>query len=744
MADGQPARGPIRFGPFEVDLRAREVRKEGRRVKLQDQPFRVLRVLLEHSGEVVTREDLQRRIWPADTFVDFDKGLNNAVKRLREALGDAAENPLYVETLPRHGYRFIGSVFLPLAQEAQERQQHAGATERPRRRWRESLGFAAAVSAIACAMFAILYWNSRRVQTDAAQALKIQKIAVDSANGSYIFAAISPDGKYVAYCDAATIHIKFIETGEEKVIPLPQSSKTDANPPNPAPGLPVAWFPDGTRVLVSTQPGPTIWSVTVVTGIAQKLYSGGWGSSVSPDGALIAFMRDDSEIWLMGTRGEGPRQIVRAENDDELGSVFWSPDSQRIGYMRMHRLKDDLPCAMESRDLTGHQTTVILSELGLCQAGLNNFWWSRDGRIFFDQAESNIDTNDHNLWEIKTDAHTGKPLDSAKRLTNWVGSYIKSMSGSADGKRLAFQRTHFRNDVSVGEVGADGSIIPATIRSLASGAFDEWPTSWTPDSRAVLFYSAQNGSYNIFRQEPDARLPEPIVTGTSELLTPRLSPDGSSLIYMEVASFKGFGPATPVHLMRVPVAGGPAQLVVVSHGYDGHRCSRRAGGLCVLGERSADGKQLELYSFDPSKGISQDDAGAGHSRELFSAEVQPGHRIRWDLSPDGTRLAIAESDGRETRIRFVSTDGRRISEAKVRGVNSINSMDWSADDRTLFASSRMPEGIALLQIDLLGNSRVIERESSAYQSWAIPSPNGKRVAILMAKSTTDLWMAENF
>ncbi len=98
----------IRFGVFEVDLRAGELRKQGIKVKLQEQPLQVLQILLENPGEVVTREELQQKIWPSDTFVDFDHGLYNAIKRLREALGDSAETPHYVETLARRGYRFIG------------------------------------------------------------------------------------------------------------------------------------------------------------------------------------------------------------------------------------------------------------------------------------------------------------------------------------------------------------------------------------------------------------------------------------------------------------------------------------------------------------------------------------------------------------------------------------------------------------------------------------------------------------
>src|SRR6188474_3232434 len=98
------------FGAFEVDLGSRELRRQGNKISLQDQPFRLLALLLERAGEVVTREELRDKLWPADTFVDFDHSLNTAVRKLREALGDSAETPRYVETLARRGYRFVAPV----------------------------------------------------------------------------------------------------------------------------------------------------------------------------------------------------------------------------------------------------------------------------------------------------------------------------------------------------------------------------------------------------------------------------------------------------------------------------------------------------------------------------------------------------------------------------------------------------------------------------------------------------------
>src|ERR1700681_265413 len=109
MAVPQNNKRVARFGVFELDLSARELRKSGVKLRLQGQPYQVLALLLERPGEVVTREELQQRLWPSDVFVDFESGLNNPVKKLRAALGDSAETPRFVETVARHGYRFLGT-----------------------------------------------------------------------------------------------------------------------------------------------------------------------------------------------------------------------------------------------------------------------------------------------------------------------------------------------------------------------------------------------------------------------------------------------------------------------------------------------------------------------------------------------------------------------------------------------------------------------------------------------------------
>src|SRR5215472_14975206 len=113
MPETQSSPRLARFGAFEADLRTGELRKDGVKLKFSGQPFQVLAILLERPGEVVTREELQKRLWP-DTFVDVERNLNTAVNKIREVLGDSAESPVFVETLPRRGYRFIREVVAPV------------------------------------------------------------------------------------------------------------------------------------------------------------------------------------------------------------------------------------------------------------------------------------------------------------------------------------------------------------------------------------------------------------------------------------------------------------------------------------------------------------------------------------------------------------------------------------------------------------------------------------------------------
>jgi DNA-binding winged helix-turn-helix (wHTH) protein len=143
MSSAGRSSGIVRFGVFEVDLRAGELYKAGHKIKLQIQPFHALALLLERPGEVVTREEFEKRLWPGDTFVDFDHSLNTAIRKLRQALGDDKETPRFVETLPKRGYRFIGKMdHTALPESAQPPAPSSGVGQLARLRTDGKLSFA--------------------------------------------------------------------------------------------------------------------------------------------------------------------------------------------------------------------------------------------------------------------------------------------------------------------------------------------------------------------------------------------------------------------------------------------------------------------------------------------------------------------------------------------------------------------------------------------------------------------------
>ena len=181
----------VRFESFEVDVRAGELRKAGVRLKLPGQPFQVLAILLERPGEVVTREELQKRLWP-DTFVDVDHNLNTAINKIREVLGDSAESPRFVETLPRRGYRFVAPVE---GTQTTEVPGGSGVRQESRMPWvrRTSILFVALVL-----LGAAVFFISRRLRVPASSAQRtLTRLTFD--DGLQIGATWSPDGRFIAY-----------------------------------------------------------------------------------------------------------------------------------------------------------------------------------------------------------------------------------------------------------------------------------------------------------------------------------------------------------------------------------------------------------------------------------------------------------------------------------------------------------------------------------------------------------------
>ncbi len=217
----------LRFGAFELDVSAGELRKDGVRIRLQGQPFQVLCILLERAGEIVSRDELRQRLWPEGTFVDFEHSLNTAIKKVREGLGDDAENPRFVETISRRGYRFIGDVAIP-----------AATPSAPPRAWPRLSGAKNVVLAgsAACALVLLFLYYSHSLSSKAPQPTIIPVV---TNVGEKFTPSLSPDGQRLAYAwnggtgSEFSLYVKLV--GTEEPLRLTKRPSIDFNP---------VWSPD--------------------------------------------------------------------------------------------------------------------------------------------------------------------------------------------------------------------------------------------------------------------------------------------------------------------------------------------------------------------------------------------------------------------------------------------------------------------------------------------------------------------
>jgi DNA-binding winged helix-turn-helix (wHTH) protein/Tol biopolymer transport system component len=320
-----------RFGVFEADARTGELRRVGNPIRLREQSFRILLLLLEHAGEVVTREELRKALWPADTFVDFDHSLNAAVMKLREALGDTAENPVYIETIPRRGYRFIAPL-APVAHAERETGVRSPEVRASSRIWL-SLSLILALAGAAGVWFARRPLPPPRI-TDYVQLShdpRFKEVAVADANRLYVNLWVAPEAVLQMPLNGGElVPIPIQLPGEDR--PIPGLSGGDF--PN-AYGL----SPDGSTFLCS---GPTysLWSVTI-TGDPIRHLATAEGAAWSPDGRSIVYTwRGD--IFVTRSDGSDTRMIVSSQSFPNPGQsnigVTWSPDGSRIRFTRDHDL----------------------------------------------------------------------------------------------------------------------------------------------------------------------------------------------------------------------------------------------------------------------------------------------------------------------------------------------------------------------------------------------------------------------
>ncbi len=578
----------------------------------------------------------------------------------------------------------------------------------PARRWRLSIIVTVSALAVALAV-GIGYREFRAPMRAEIPGITQRQLTTTTLENPLWAAAISPDGKFLAYSDEGGAYLRLLESGETNSLPLP---------PRVSPAA-FSWYPDGTRLLATTAGAPGrvggLWAFSIVGGVPRKVRDGGWGGVVSPDGSRIAFITGipGREAWMAGPNGENPQRISEVSNG-RFHAGAWSPDGRYFAYVREQRVGDKVELFVELYETQTGRTTTILAgaHLGIVDPS-SPLLWLPDWRLLLVQAEPPPRQNESNLWELPIARESGKPIGQPTRVTDWVGFEIGHLSVTSDGKRLSLAKLRLQIDVYVGELDASGTRLSAP-RRLTLDERNDTPTAWTPDSSAVFFSSDRNGNLDVFRQGIEARVPNAMAMGPENEAGARLSPDGAFLLYW------AWSPgAEQRQLMRVPVAGGPAEMVYSSGRNPGFLCSRSPAAGCVLSEQ--DQKRVVLYALDPVK---------GKGAELARVELPSLADYGWGLSPQGSRAAVLQFEVGNNRLHLVDLPGGTVRELTAPGWSGFFSVNWTLDGNAMYLTTWSPEtGAALLLVDLQGRSRVLLQRSVFYALRSpVPSPDGRWLA----------------
>ena len=672
MTPSAPSPGKVCFGAFEADLQSGELRKFGIRLKIQGQPFKLLCILLERPGEVVTREELQQRLWGAGTVVDFDHGLGTAVNKIREVLGDSAENPRFIETLSRRGFRFIAPVqpaAVPVvASLAAVPAPSAAAAPAGGRRLRSWLlpGGLAAVALAGAVLFRITSNQAPPRLLRATQITHSGHIAPgDTAMEN--FPGLVTDGTRLYFHEIregrVTLSHASVSDGEAKALLMP--------PEIAGPSLGDI-SPDGSKLLVRNHLAPEV----------------------------------EQPLWVVPTGGGAARRVLSVLAHD----ATWTPDGQSIVYASGHEL---------FLTRSGGDARKLASTPGRA------FWlrWSPDGSMLrFTLLDS--ETRETSLWELSADGQKLQPLlphwhtPSAECCGNWT----------RDGKYFLFRST--RDGISniwalpaasrFLTVPAPRQITAGPLNYLApvpardpyrmfvigvmartqllrydavSGGFVRYMphldtagrTAFTKDGQRVAWVNAGDGSLWQSRLDGMHRLQ--LLSRPMQVYMMRWSPDARRILFM------GKEPGQPWKLYVVAADGGSSQMLMGEVRNEADPDWSSDGNSVVFGRlpeymaEDSTPKAIQILDLK-TKAVSTLPGSAG----LFSP--------RW--SPDGRYIAAMPLDQRKLMIFDLST--RQWSEV---AAHSVDNPVWSKDGKYIYFHSFMEEGQPIYRFSI--PSRRMER-----------------------------------
>ena len=605
-------------------------------------------------------------------------------------------------------------------------------------RWQLGTGVLAA-TLLSASVLGWFIWHQRSATTMSRPLASAKRLTSNPTENPISVSAISPDGKYLAYSDRTGTYLRLISTGEVHSL---LSKNNDVQS--------LSWYPDSTRLLLSWPPSPAakmgLWVMPIVGGNPRRLSDEGWSASVSPDGSQIVFLKaamfgeTGEELWLMRVDGSDQHRIITAANDGTAySSPVWSPDGHWIAYDKFRFGAYTNEAWIELFNLEHATRNVIITEPQL-EWGVE---WLADGRLLYAIAEPPPSQNSSNFWAVNVNSTTGRASGVPGKITSG-DDHVNQPSITADGKRLVFSRYQPQLDVYVAEFFAKGPHL-GTPRRLTLDNSDDLPFDWMFDDSSVLFTSNRTNAssiFNIFRQRIDESSAEMLVSGPEQKAVARLNADGSEILYLVSLSPQDTGgqrrseaqqESRVVRLMRAPVQGGPSQLVLEAPNIINFQCSRTGTGICVLSQ--AEAKDYPFSVFDPMKGTLRQAAKLEETASGWN----------WGLSPDGNLIAAVQVGATQHQIRLVSLAGQPPREIMVKDWNNFMSLDWAADGKGFFISSN-PTGRldTVLYVDLAGNATPLWQVQNFQAAWAIPSHNGKYVAIPAPTTECNVWMVENF
>jgi eukaryotic-like serine/threonine-protein kinase len=780
----------LRFGRNELNPKSFELRRSNRRVQLAARPMELLLLLVNRRGELVTREEIARSLWPGMDVEDLEARINTAVAQIRAALSEDASKPRYIETVFGKGYRFIGVVETvdaregvaagkasaehgvnglgssdplsgsapvaprigvgdsppspargfekPEAAELDVSTQNLASSTAGKIRGAPWIGrslFIAGLAALVCVVVVVGIGavSLRRAKTTAAKSREwtVAQITTNGSDNPVDTAAISPTGHWLAYGDSTGISLREIRTGRTRLLKAPKFRAAR-----------LAWFSDETQLLLTgfkfdaeqkgpVHPGatgqdmaqPEIWILSTTAGEARLLRKDADDGVPSPDGRSMAFTVDGGrEIRLAGIDGANERLIVRGNEQEKFGALFWATGGRRISYQLRKpsssgyvEIESNYTWSYCSRDIqTGHETALV-NDLPFDSAQE-----TADGRLFYLRSHPANDDVHNGIWAVVTDPSTGQFVESPIRVYAYNSFVLSSgISVTADGNKVVAINESQQPEVYVGDLNYPGPKLK-DVKRLTKDTRSDFPHSFDANGEAVYFESDRvEPYYHIFRQRLDSPAAEMLTVGDEAQILPAMMPDRNTLIYEGRPEPQ---PEVPERLIyRANSDGSDARLVWKEDELDEWRCPLVSGTNCVL--RQTDGHQMFIfYLLDPVR---------GKGRELARSTYTPTIYGDWALSPDGAVAAIPNHDAQSPSIRLVRLDGAGgESEIKIREAFQLWGICWAADGKGFFAEARTPAQHWLEYIRLSGEVHLL-RETTG-NTWGVPSPDGKKLAFVDA------------